>query len=1474
MCISKKPCHLSLKKTAFTYEFLRKYWEQSQINNSHNVSTTANNRSRKRHHYFGRVQIILTTLLWLSIQKTAHSQSIVSSPAGNTKIESSNSEYNIRGGLLSESSNNLFHDFLEFNLTSEETANFWGSASTQNIIGSVSGGTTSFIDGRLQVLGSDANLYLLNPAGILFGTNTQLNLLGSFTAATASHLEFGQNWLTVLGTNDYQALVGEPTGLAFHASSPAPVINTGTLELQSGQTLRLLGGSIINTGSLVNPDGVIDVVAVPGDSTIRITQDGFLLGLDLPQVISDNADSADLLNTLTFTDLPSLLTGGDNDHAVQLLVAEDGSITVQSTEDSSGHLNNLDDQELALVSGSLDVSGEYGGSISILGNNIQLIDSELNANGLQGAGKIRIGGDYRGRRTVPIAERLGVDSNTYINADAINFGSGGSVILWANNQTDFFGTISATGGETSGDGGFAEISSRGSIAINGVVDLSAINGQIGTLLLDPENILIRGDIDPGDADGQLPEILLDEFLNETVTLSQEALENIAETADIVLEATNDIQIGELENNELNLGNDTERIGSISFIADADQDGQGAFIADTDATISTNTRDINISGATITVGSIRTGLQQSGPGGDIDLSAIGDISTGLLGTGEGNVGDIRVVSQQGDITVDSFISTSSGPGDGGSIDVESGGNIFLRENIASLSRERGAGGPIALTGTGANSQIEILGNITFGSSDGISSGALTINTLGDVILEGELINLGGADIAIGNNVSPQTLLLSENISSNGNNVFLRATESLATVDIDTSSNTIGGVIEISSTLGDVNLGNLATNGIENGGEVSLFSGGALNVGFIDTSATPGDGGNVKLGASEDIEVAAVNAQGGVSGGGITVNIDTDQFFRATDTFTDQNGIDASISAAGGAGNGAVNIEHGGLGMTPFIIGDASVNGTAGAITSGLDNTLSPVQVISGSLTFGNINISTEVPDIPVITESTVIPESPEAPNIRIEDSNVPLETPTPNNVLLDNLQERLIEIEKLTRERPAVIYITFHNQEPWQVLRESQEWNPSAKLSITLVLPDTEKPIQNKSPQQDITREEITKIVNNFKASIFVNRAPLKVIEEEGQNLYKSLIKPIEKELSEEGITHISFVIEDPVLQSIPIAAIHDGADFIIRKYSIGLFPTLEDIYKGQYKALTNSDVLAMGISKFEENIKDDTPTGLPSVEYQLKWLKRKESSNDFSDTETSAYFSNVETFLNKEATQENLEKSVSKADIVHIGTHGKLDPRVPNKSYIFLWDRPLNAESFRRLKHQLKNVNLLVLNACEMISGDTFNLYSRAISNTQYTEQFLVRNDNTEAGTIQRDYLFGIEHQESSESLQELSRIIDYNSDSSKLGFAGLAHQLGVQSVIASLTRVQHWGASALTTLFYENLLHAETNRASSKAEAVRQAQLAMLDERVSLDENGYLELYDENHEKKLHLVSVHNSEEKLSHPRFWAGFTLVGFPF
>jgi filamentous hemagglutinin family protein len=97
---------------------------------------------------------------------------------------------NITGGQTSVNGGNLFHSFDEFGVNTGETANFQSSPEINNILGRVVGGNASIINGILQVTGGNSNLFLMNPAGILFGPNASLNVPADFTATTAT-----SNWI-------------------------------------------------------------------------------------------------------------------------------------------------------------------------------------------------------------------------------------------------------------------------------------------------------------------------------------------------------------------------------------------------------------------------------------------------------------------------------------------------------------------------------------------------------------------------------------------------------------------------------------------------------------------------------------------------------------------------------------------------------------------------------------------------------------------------------------------------------------------------------------------------------------------------------------------------------------------------------------------------------------------------------------------------------------------------------------------------------------------------------------------------------------------------------------------------------------------------------------------------------------------------------------------------------------------------------
>ena len=117
-------------------------------------------------------------------------------------------------------------------------------------------------------------------------------------------------------------------------------------------------------------------------------------------------------------------------------------------------------------------------------------EASIDASGSDGGGVVLIGGDFQGKNPeIQNAEFTYVGENTSINADAVEQGVGGEVIIWADNTTRFYGSISSRGGEISGDGGFAEVSGH-RLIFQGQVDLSSPHGNTGNLLLDPLSIKV------------------------------------------------------------------------------------------------------------------------------------------------------------------------------------------------------------------------------------------------------------------------------------------------------------------------------------------------------------------------------------------------------------------------------------------------------------------------------------------------------------------------------------------------------------------------------------------------------------------------------------------------------------------------------------------------------------------------------------------------------------------------------------------------------------------------------------------------------------------------------------------------------------------------------------------------------------------------------------------------------------------------
>ncbi|RMD76640.1 MAG: filamentous hemagglutinin N-terminal domain-containing protein, partial [Chloroflexi bacterium] len=391
-------------------------------------------------------------------------------------------------GSLSGNGQNLFHLFRDFNVGNGQIANFLSNPQIRNILAGVNGGNASYINGLIQITGGNSNLYLLNPAGIVFGPNARLNLPAAFHASTAQRVLFEGGVFDVNGQNLYLSLNSQPSGFEF--LSKGLIINEGELRVARGQTLSLMAYQVINTGILAAPAGNIHIVAVPETGMVRVSQEGMLLSLEIPQERLPSGGA------IAAVDLPSLLTGQGSQPVNSVIRNPDGTIHLVHDPSKIPTTTNT-----AVISGSLSVANPIGtgGKITITGQNIALINTNLTASGQLGGGTILLGGDYLGGTTGTNrlhssfnAQNLFINSGSLMAADALNQGNGGTVIAWADNSTQFGGTITARGGQLGGNGGFVETSGRELLSVWGTVDATAANGQSGTWLLDPRNVTISG----------------------------------------------------------------------------------------------------------------------------------------------------------------------------------------------------------------------------------------------------------------------------------------------------------------------------------------------------------------------------------------------------------------------------------------------------------------------------------------------------------------------------------------------------------------------------------------------------------------------------------------------------------------------------------------------------------------------------------------------------------------------------------------------------------------------------------------------------------------------------------------------------------------------------------------------------------------------------------------------------------------------
>ena len=333
-----------------------------------------------------------------------------------------------------------------FSIGSNEVTRFIQQSAASTVLNRVVGVDPSIILGTLQ---SNGRVFLLNPNGVLFGAGSTIDVAG-LVASTLN-----------LSNADFLA------GRMRFTDTPgaASVVNQGTITTPSGGQVYLVAPNVENHGVISSSQG--EVILAAG-KTVDLVDSGtpnLRVQIDAPdnqavnvgQIIANSGKVgiyAGLIRNSGIIRADGVVRGANGE--ILLKATKSATVEAGSTLSASGAAGGtvtVQSGDTTLVAGAIEATGSSGngGTVQVLGNLAGITDSAtINVSGSTGGGNVLVGGDYQGANAaVQNAAATYFSADATINADATDAGNGGKVILWADNATRSYGSISARGGAKS-----------------------------------------------------------------------------------------------------------------------------------------------------------------------------------------------------------------------------------------------------------------------------------------------------------------------------------------------------------------------------------------------------------------------------------------------------------------------------------------------------------------------------------------------------------------------------------------------------------------------------------------------------------------------------------------------------------------------------------------------------------------------------------------------------------------------------------------------------------------------------------------------------------------------------------------------------------------------------------------------------------------------------------------------------------------
>ncbi|WP_415884443.1 filamentous hemagglutinin N-terminal domain-containing protein [Neptuniibacter sp. QD34_54] len=606
---------------------------------------------------------------------------------------------------IQQSSNAMVVDWQSFNVAQDELVKFEHPSAKASTLNRIHDQNPSQILGRVEGQG---NVFLINPNGIVFGENSTVNL-GSLVATTKQ-----------ISDNDFMS----GNIVLQDVDGEGVIVNKGTLTAATGGSVVLVGDNVVNEGVIQAVKGTV-VLASGESATLDFDGDGLLQFKLLGEATEGATDTAVLNSGLISADDGSvILTAKAARDVFANVVNNTGVIEAKGIDTSGGKIRLIGEGADVRNSGQLIATSEQGtgGQIDVTGDRVAIDDgSLLDVSGKNGGGSIRVGGGYQGNDAdLNNAQQTYIADTAELKADAIDSGDGGQVIVWADDYTNYQGSISAKGGAQSGDGGFAEVSGKQTLNFTGDVDLTAENGVTGELLIDPENIniIFNGNADDIEAN--------DQFLEnpgDTAEFKASDLVALLDTTNVTLQATNDITVETAIDTTGNNG-DISITNNLTLEAQDDILIEGEITLKTGATLTlladdTITQTESIS-ATHLVIDVENNANLTNHNNDFDTVAVSG--------GSVNLRDINGVDLAG-ANLTGSLSVNAGGNTTQSDVLEVAGVTTLTATGANITLNNSNNDFSSLSLTAVNAQVEDVSALVLDSID--LTGTLAVTTEGNI-----------------------------------------------------------------------------------------------------------------------------------------------------------------------------------------------------------------------------------------------------------------------------------------------------------------------------------------------------------------------------------------------------------------------------------------------------------------------------------------------------------------------------------------------------------------------------------------------------------------------------------------------------------------------------------------------------------------------------------------------------------------------